>query len=108
MHTFCQYCVDQWKKNKVECPVCRAPITREGRNLIIDNMIDAMVSSLSEEIKNGRKKLLEQRRELAKHQSTESIAPDLIQLPNSSVRGFLRQSERSIPGRNRGRGRAGM
>ncbi|XP_046447059.1 E3 ubiquitin-protein ligase rnf8-B-like isoform X2 [Daphnia pulex] len=71
MHTFCQHCVREWKKNKVECPICRAPITTEGRNLLVDNMIDAMVSSLSEETKNSRKKLVIQRQELMKQASIE-------------------------------------
>ncbi len=64
MHTFCQFCVNQWKKNKVECPICRAPITTEGKNILVDNMIDAMVCSLSEELKNRRKELVKQRQEL--------------------------------------------
>ncbi|EFX72095.1 hypothetical protein DAPPUDRAFT_326474 [Daphnia pulex] len=71
MHTFCQHCVREWKKNKVECPICRAPITTEGRNLLVDNMIDAMVSSLSEETKNRRKELVIQRQELVKRASIE-------------------------------------
>lgn len=71
MHTFCQYCLNQWKKNKVECPICRTPITTEGRNLLVDNMIDAMLNSLSEEMQNRRKELVKQRLEYAKLQATE-------------------------------------
>lgn len=67
MHTFCQYCINQWKKNKVpiECPICRTPITLERRNFIVDNAIDAIVASLSEEMKNARKTVVEQRLALA-------------------------------------------
>jgi hypothetical protein len=38
---------------------------------LVDNMIDAMVSSLSEETKNSRKKLVIQRQELMKQASIE-------------------------------------
>lgn len=76
-------------------------------------MIDAMISSLSEEIKNERKKLLDQRHELAKQRLIESKAPDLVQLPSNPSPVFLLQLERSLTVNGRGRnrragGRVGM
>jgi len=65
MHTFCQFCISQWKKNKVECPICRAPIKTEGRSFVIDSAIDGIVSTLSEEMQRRRKELVQQRREIA-------------------------------------------
>jgi len=65
MHTFCQFCISQWKKNKVECPICRAPIKTEGRSFVIDSAIDGIVSTLSEDMQRRRKELVQQRRELA-------------------------------------------
>ena len=65
MHTFCQFCISQWKKNKVECPICRAPIKTEGRSFVIDSAIDGIVSTLSEEMQQRRKELIQQRREIA-------------------------------------------
>lgn len=115
MHTFCQYCVNQWKKNKVECPICRAPITTEGRNLLVDNMIDAMVNSLSEDMKTGRKKLLEQRKELAQQQMNEFKQTERIVFSNTGASTETLQSgggaEASISLRGRPRrttGRVGM
>lgn len=64
MHTFCLYCVNLWKANKLDCPQCRQPITSEGRNLVVDNMIDAMVANMSEEVQNRRKELVELRKAL--------------------------------------------
>ncbi|XP_046643762.1 E3 ubiquitin-protein ligase RNF8-like isoform X2 [Daphnia pulicaria] len=61
-HTFCQHCVREWKKNKVECPICRAPITTEQRNPLVDDLIDIWFSSLSEETKNRRKEIIIKRR----------------------------------------------
>ena len=27
-HTFCHYCITQWRKKKANCPVCRTDITQ--------------------------------------------------------------------------------
>ena len=60
-HTFCQYCIDRWKKNKKDCPTCRAPITSESRVLAIDNLLEKIASKLSEEIKKNRETLIKER-----------------------------------------------
>ena len=71
MHTFCLYCINLWKANKLECPQCRQPITSEGRNLVVDNMIDAMVANMSEEVQSKRKELVESRKALEAAQEAE-------------------------------------
>jgi len=53
-HSFCQYCIKEWRKNKNECPVCRVRITTETRALVLDSYIDKMVQHLSEEMKERR------------------------------------------------------
>ncbi|KAI9557840.1 hypothetical protein GHT06_014589 [Daphnia sinensis] len=62
MHTFCQYCVAQWKNESpaAGCPVCREPTTSEKRNFLVDNIIAIMVSLNSEDEKFSRKELLKQ------------------------------------------------
>lgn len=60
-HTFCRYCIDQWKKNKKECPNCRQAITSETRSLVVDNFIEKIVPTLSEELKQRRAELVEER-----------------------------------------------
>ncbi|KAG0719505.1 E3 ubiquitin-protein ligase RNF8 [Chionoecetes opilio] len=57
-HTFCKYCIDRWKKTKRECPNCRLPITSESRSLVVDNFIEKVVPTLSEEMKKKRVQLL--------------------------------------------------
>lgn len=64
-HVYCSYCIDQWKKKRNECPVCRMPILTETRSIVIDSAIDAIVGTLSEEVKKRRQELIQQRRSLA-------------------------------------------
>lgn len=103
MHTFCQYCINQWKSNKVpiECPVCRTPITTERRNFIVDSAIDAIVASLSEEMKNGRKNLIEQRLAFAKKPASTGAES------SNTVGRQAQPLERSRGRPRRGTGRAG-
>lgn len=73
MHTFCQYCVTQWKsfeKNRatvIGCPVCREPIVSEKRNFCIDNIVGIMIDFCSDEEKNNRKELVRQHQELTRN-----------------------------------------
>lgn len=66
MHTFCQYCIDQWKQKKNECPVCRTRITASNRTIALDNFIDKMVENLTEELKTKRKDLITERKSSGK------------------------------------------
>ncbi|XP_063861339.1 E3 ubiquitin-protein ligase RNF8-like isoform X2 [Scylla paramamosain] len=60
-HTFCKYCIDRWKKNKKECPNCRLPITSESKSLVVDNFIEKIVPTLSEEMKKKRTQIVAER-----------------------------------------------
>jgi len=53
-HSFCAYCIQEWKKTKNECPVCRTRITSEERVLALDSYIDKMVVHLSDDMKQRR------------------------------------------------------
>ncbi|KAI9565448.1 hypothetical protein GHT06_009240 [Daphnia sinensis] len=107
MHTFCQYCVQQWKNNKVECPICRAPITTEGRNLLVDNMIDAMVKTLSEETQNRRKELMHQRGEQIKRLNEQKTLEQLLMIQNVTFGTIQADGTRIMdqPTNSRGQGR---
>lgn len=64
-HTFCQLCIANWLEKssvKKDCPICRATITQQSRSLVLDNFIDKMVENLSEDLKNRRKEIVEERR----------------------------------------------
>ncbi|XP_050346803.1 uncharacterized protein LOC126771113 isoform X2 [Nymphalis io] len=63
-HTFCKYCINSWKKKKMECPICRSSITSECRSLVLDSFIEKMVQNLTEDMKNKRREMLKSRKEL--------------------------------------------
>ncbi|XP_030304007.1 E3 ubiquitin-protein ligase RNF8 isoform X2 [Calypte anna] len=62
-HSFCSYCINEWTKRKVECPICRQEITSKTRSLVLDNCIDRMVEKLNVEMKQHRLTLIRERTE---------------------------------------------
>lgn len=62
-HTFCSYCILQWKQRKSYCPICRVKIKVQLKTKIIDSFIDKLVSNSSTEIQSTRKVLKEEREE---------------------------------------------
>ncbi|NXG70308.1 RNF8 ligase, partial [Baryphthengus martii] len=62
-HSFCSYCINEWTKRKVECPICRREITSKTRSLALDNCIDSMVEKLDVEVKEHRLTLIRERKE---------------------------------------------
>lgn len=65
-HTFCQYCIMEWRAIRDICPVCRKPIETVTRSLVLDNYIDKVLENLSKERQEVRKKLIEERKQLVK------------------------------------------
>ncbi|XP_057679133.1 E3 ubiquitin-protein ligase rnf8 isoform X2 [Corythoichthys intestinalis] len=61
-HSFCCYCINQWRKKKEECPICRQAINSQTRCLALDNCIDSMVENLSLDMKARRQKLVSDRK----------------------------------------------
>ncbi|XP_077567219.1 E3 ubiquitin-protein ligase rnf8 [Stigmatopora nigra] len=61
-HSFCYYCINQWRKKKEECPICRQAIESQTRCLALDNCIDSMVENLSLDMKARRQKLILERK----------------------------------------------
>ncbi|NXN91564.1 RNF8 ligase, partial [Rhinopomastus cyanomelas] len=62
-HSFCSYCINEWTKRKVECPICRQEIKSKTRSLVLDNCIDRMVEKLDAETKEHRLTLIRARKE---------------------------------------------
>uniref|UniRef100_A0A4W3GCM5 E3 ubiquitin-protein ligase CHFR n=1 Tax=Callorhinchus milii TaxID=7868 RepID=A0A4W3GCM5_CALMI len=63
-HSFCSHCIEEWRKRKQECPMCRQPICSQTRSVVLDSCIDRMVETLSEEVRARRAALIKQRRAL--------------------------------------------
>ncbi|XP_048337849.1 E3 ubiquitin-protein ligase RNF8 isoform X2 [Sphaerodactylus townsendi] len=61
-HSFCSYCVREWMKRKMECPICRRSIISQTRSLVLDNCIDRMVENLDNETKQRRLALIKERK----------------------------------------------
>lgn len=61
-HGFCYHCIQQWRKKKDECPICRQAIQSQTRCLALDNCIDRMVENLSLEMKTRRQELVNERK----------------------------------------------
>ncbi|NWI79709.1 RNF8 ligase, partial [Dryoscopus gambensis] len=62
-HSFCSYCINEWTKRKVECPICRQEIKSKTRSLVLDNCINRMVEKLDVETKEHRMTLTRERKE---------------------------------------------
>ena len=43
MHVFCQSCINEWQRQKRECPTCRTFVTSQSRARMLDNVIDGVV-----------------------------------------------------------------
>ncbi|XP_042359360.1 E3 ubiquitin-protein ligase rnf8 isoform X1 [Plectropomus leopardus] len=61
-HSFCSHCIQQWRKKKDECPICRQPILSQTRCLALDNCINSMVENLSLDMKSRRQTLITERK----------------------------------------------
>ncbi|KAM9355855.1 E3 ubiquitin-protein ligase rnf8 isoform 2-T2 [Pholidichthys leucotaenia] len=61
-HSFCSFCIKQWRKKKDECPICRQAIQSQTRCLALDNCIDRMVENLSLDMKSRRQELITERK----------------------------------------------
>ncbi|XP_077611000.1 E3 ubiquitin-protein ligase RNF8 isoform X3 [Crocuta crocuta] len=61
-HSFCSYCINEWMKRKVECPICRKDIKSKSHSLVLDNCINKMVDNLSSEVKERRIVLIRERK----------------------------------------------
>ncbi|NWX14249.1 RNF8 ligase, partial [Aegotheles bennettii] len=89
-HSFCSYCINEWTKRKVECPICRQEIKSKTRSLVLDNCIDRMVEKLDVEMKQHRLTLIRERKE--KRKGLVNPATDNDSRTTSSVYSVLSMS----------------
>ncbi|XP_051043054.1 E3 ubiquitin-protein ligase RNF8 [Phodopus roborovskii] len=61
-HSFCSFCISEWMKRKLECPICRKDIESRTHSLVLDNCVNKMVDNLSSEVKERRNNLLRERK----------------------------------------------
>ncbi|XP_077017776.1 E3 ubiquitin-protein ligase RNF8 isoform X2 [Tamandua tetradactyla] len=61
-HSFCSYCINEWMKRKIECPICRKDIKSKTHSLVLDNCINKMVDNLSSEVRERRIVLFRERK----------------------------------------------
>lgn len=70
-HTFCLYCIEQWKQQHNDCPICRQQIMNQNRALIFDNLIDNMVLKMTSEERQRREELIEEREKVETSQDSQ-------------------------------------
>ena len=56
-HIFCQWCINDWKRQKKECPTCCTYIITDSRAHVLDNVIDGLVA-LSQQAREKRNELV--------------------------------------------------
>lgn len=66
-HTFCSFCIRQWKERKNYCPICRIKIRLQLPTKIIDTFLDKLVASSSDEVQSHRKVVKDEREENEKN-----------------------------------------
>lgn len=79
-HSFCQFCINEWRKKKNECPMCRQVITFIAPSVVLDNYIDKVVETFTTELKDRRQSLLKERQEMSTKAPTANT-------PNKRQRG---------------------
>ncbi|XP_053316552.1 E3 ubiquitin-protein ligase RNF8 isoform X2 [Spea bombifrons] len=72
-HSFCFFCITEWRKRKDECPICRQQIVSQTRSLVLDNCINRMVDKLSAEMKERRAALIAERKDARQPQGVIAI-----------------------------------
>lgn len=61
-HVFCAFCIDEWRRNHHNCPICRDLILASLPEQVLENVIEKVVSSMSGESIIHRKNLIEDRK----------------------------------------------
>ncbi|KAI5750300.1 hypothetical protein M8J76_014461 [Diaphorina citri] len=78
-HTFCEFCITEWKKQKQECPICRHKIVRnqEKRNFLIDNWIKSFIDKMSPAMKSAREEVVRIRAQQAQNNGAPHPIPQI-------------------------------
>ena len=73
-HTFCDFCINEWKKKKNNCPVCRTNITREVTCKVLNDYTDKLYEQFMPESGRAQRKQLKEERDRAKSEATAQRA----------------------------------
>ncbi|EFA05001.1 E3 ubiquitin-protein ligase CHFR-like Protein [Tribolium castaneum] len=85
-HTFCKFCIDRWMKNKSNCPICRKSITNIAPTLVLDNFIEKFIKTQSDDVKETRKNLIQQREEMVVNMASSSTrSPEVVDVEPGRV-----------------------
>jgi pSer/pThr/pTyr-binding forkhead associated (FHA) protein len=71
-HTYCKFCIEEWRKNKSSCPICRKFIATVSPTLVLDNFIDKIISTQSDQVKETRQNIIKQREEMVVNVASSS------------------------------------
>uniref|UniRef100_UPI00358F326D E3 ubiquitin-protein ligase RNF8 isoform X2 n=1 Tax=Myxine glutinosa TaxID=7769 RepID=UPI00358F326D len=115
-HTFCSHCINEWRKRKAECPVCRAAMSTCTPSLAINLCVEHIVQERDEDIQRHRRELLAARTrdeedqrnisgESSRHRTASWRPRSMEQQPNRNNHrrsAISRRTNQSGRGRNRG------
>merc|ERR550519_54109 len=73
-HTFCNYCISEWKKKKANCPVCRTDIKQMVQCKILDEYADKLYDQFVGEAGKLQRKSLKEERSKNKKDAEAAIA----------------------------------
>lgn len=65
-HSFCKYCIEQWRNKNKNCPICRTKITTANPTIVLDNFIEKVLESSPEDVKQKRNELIKSREQQLK------------------------------------------
>jgi len=72
-HTYCEHCIRSWMNKKMNCPECRAKISKPIPNKVLDSYIAKFVESfVPKQFQDARKSLVEERRNKMLEQNERS------------------------------------
>ncbi|XP_076361701.1 uncharacterized protein LOC143252832 [Tachypleus tridentatus] len=73
-HTFCRSCIEEWKRKKKECPICRTHIVSHTKALVVDSFINSMITKLSPQLQERRNTILKEREVKKKGKTQQGTA----------------------------------
>merc|ERR1712096_552188 len=73
-HTFCNYCIGEWKKKKANCPVCRTDIKQMVQCKVLDEYTDKLYDQFVGEGGKLQRKTLKEERSISKKDAEAATA----------------------------------
>ncbi|KRT83893.1 zinc finger protein, partial [Oryctes borbonicus] len=71
-HSFCKYCIEEWRKKNKNCPICRAKIITANPTIVLDNFIAKVLESAPDDTKQHRDEVIKTRDVLPTRPATRS------------------------------------